>query len=76
MQNRNRLTDFEKLAVTKGDRWVEGIDWQLRISMCTLGYMEQLANGNMLYSTENSIQGSVMIYVGKESEGEWMCVYV
>ena len=24
LQNRNRLTDFEKLTVTKGDRWRAG----------------------------------------------------
>ena len=26
LQNRNRLTDFEKLTVTKGDRWWGGKD--------------------------------------------------
>ena len=28
----------------------------------------------LLYSTENSTQYSVIIYVGKESEKEWLCV--
>ena len=27
LQNRNRLTDFEKLMVTKGDRWGSGKGW-------------------------------------------------
>ena len=31
---------------------------------------------DLLYSTENSIQYSVIIYVGKESEREWMCAHV
>ena len=30
---------------------------------------------DLLYSTENSIQYSVITYVGKESERKWMCVY-
>ena len=34
-----------------------------------------MANGDLLYSTENSTQYSVINYVGKESEREWMCEY-
>ena len=34
LQNRNRLTDFEnKLTVTKGNRWAEGMDWWLGIGV-------------------------------------------
>ena len=33
-----------------------------------------LANGDLLYSIENSTQYSVMVYVEKQPEGEWMCV--
>ena len=42
LQNRNRLTDFEKLMVTKGDMWwgVGEMDWAFGIGMCTLTYME------------------------------------
>ena len=32
--------------------------------------------GNLLYSTGNSTQFSVISYVGKESEKEWICVHV
>ena len=46
------------------------------IGRCTLWYMEWLANGDLLYSTGNSTQYSVMICVGKESKREWMCVHV
>ena len=38
--------------------------------------MEQLANRDLLYSTENSTQYSVTIYVGKASVIEWIGGYV
>ena len=31
--------------------------------------------GNLLYKAENSTQYSMIIYAGKESEKEWICVY-
>jgi len=40
--------------------------------MCTLGYMEQLANRDLLYSTGNSTQYFMITYVGKETEKEWI----
>ena len=63
--------------VTKGEGcggW--GMDWEIRIGICTLRYMEGLANRDLLYSTENSTQYYVIIYVGKEPEREWMCAHV
>lgn len=39
-------------------------------------YVECLANGDLPYSTENSTQCSAIIYVGKESEKERVCVCV
>ena len=53
-----------------------GVDWGFEMVICTLWCMENLANGDLLYSTGYSAQDSVIIYVGKESEREWMCVYV
>ena len=41
------------------------------IGMCTLRSMQGLANGDLLSSTGNVTQYSVMVYVGKESEREW-----
>ena len=38
--NSNRLTDFEKLTVTKCDRWRGGMDSGFVISICTLRYMK------------------------------------
>ena len=52
-----------------------GMDRWSRIGICTLRYMEWLANGDLLYSTGNSAQCSGIIYVGKESEREWI-VYI
>ena len=52
------------------------MDWGFEMVICTLWCMENLANGDLLYSTGYSAQDSVIIYVGKESEREWMCVYV
>ena len=45
----------------------EGWTGGLGLSISTLMYMEWLANGDLLYSTEDSTQYSVTIYVGKES---------
>ena len=65
-----------KAVVSKGDRWWGGMDWEFGIGICILRYMELLANGDLLYSIGNSTQYSVIIYVGKEPEKEWMCKYV
>ena len=69
----NRIIEFEnKCMVTKRDRWAGGTDWGFGIGICKLFYM---ANGDLLYTTENSIQYTVIIYVGKKSEREQICVY-
>ena len=61
---------FERGQVLGG-----GMGWGFGIGMCTLQYVAWMVNGDLLYSTGNSTQESVIIYVGKESETEWMCVY-
>ena len=64
LQNRNKLTDFEnKFVVTKGDR--RGMAWGFGMGICTLRYMEWLANRDLLHSTGKSTQYSVIIYMGK-----------
>ena len=50
------------------------MDWGFGIGICPLWYMEWLVNGDLLYSPENPTQYSVIIYMGKESEKEWLCV--
>ena len=43
LQNRNRLTDTEnKLTVTKGKTWGEGMNWELRINIYTLLYIKYM----------------------------------
>ena len=53
-----------------------GVDWGFGTGICTLRYMEWLVKGDLLYGTEISTQYPVTIYVGKESEREFMRVYV
>ena len=56
---RETNSGIEKLMVTKGDRSGWGrMDWGLRIGIFTLSYMQWLAKGELLYSTENSTQYS------------------
>ena len=63
LQKRNRCTGFEdKLTITKGSRWQGGMDWRSETDICTLRYMEWLANGHLVYSTRNCTQYSVIIW--------------
>ena len=53
-----------------GDKLGDGID------VYTLLYITQITNKNLLYSTGNSTQYSVMAYKEKESKKKWTYVYV
>ena len=65
--NRSRVTDVEnKLMVTRG--WGGGISWEIGIDIYTLLYIKYITNKNLLYSTGNSTQYSVLAYLGKESK--------
>ena len=76
LQNRNRLTGFEdKLMVSKADRiggrvWTGVWDWPVHI------VVDGRAYSDLLHSTGSSAQSSVIMYVGKEPETEWVCVPV
>ena len=50
-------------------------EWGVGIDICTL-CMEWMVNGDLLFSTENSTQYSVITYMGKEFEKQWICGYV
>ena len=73
LQNRNRLTDFGKVMVTKGDRWGSGRDglgvwdWHMHIEMY-----------GMIHQQGAVVQHSIfaIVCVGKDSEREWLCVNV
>ena len=66
----------KRYMVTKGERCDGGINLKFQIKKCTLLYMKYIINKDLLYSTENSTQYSVIIYMGKESEKECIYVYV
>ena len=51
-----------------------GITWKTGIDAYTLPYITYITNKDLLYSTRNSTQYSVMAYMGKESKKE--CIYV
>ena len=53
------------------------MDWEFGIGICTLWYTKWMVNRDLLYSTKNSTQYSVMTCMGKESEKEWItCVCI
>ena len=52
------------------------MDWDLGISRCKLIYIEQINNKVLLYSTGNCVQYIVITCNGKESEKEYICVFV
>ena len=52
---------LKNLWLPKGTGWVGGMDWGFGIGICTLRYMEWLATGDLLYSTENSTHYSMII---------------
>ena len=65
MQNRNRLTHFKnKLRLPKGKGGKRN-KLGVGINIYTLLYIKQIINKDLLYSTGNSTQYSVIIYMGK-----------
>ena len=56
--------------VTKGEMLGGGIKQKLGINIHTLLYIKQITNKDLLYSTGNSTQYSVITYMRKESEKE------
>jgi len=53
-----------------------GIVREFGIDMYTLLYLQWVTNKDLLYSTGNSLQCYVAAWMGGESVGEWMHVYV
>ena len=50
-----------------------GINWEIGIDIYTLLYIKQITNKDLLHSTGNSTQNSVLTYMGKESKSGYMC---
>ena len=48
------------------------MDWGFVISTYTVLYMQWMVNGDLLYSTGNSIQYSGITCMGKDSKKEWL----
>ena len=61
--------------VTKGERWGTGINYESGINTDTPLYTKYITNKDLLQSTENSAQYSVITEKGKESEKESMYMY-
>ena len=54
--------------VTGGERAGGGINWEIGIDIYRQLHIKQITNKDLLYSTGNSAQYSVMAYMGKESK--------
>ena len=59
-------------------KWIYegGIFQEFGINIYILLYIKQIINKDILYITGNSTQYSVITYMSKESEKEWIHVYV
>ena len=66
----------KQTMVTKGERGGGGINQEVGINIYTPTYMKQIINNDLLYTTGDSIQYSVIIYMGKDSEKAWIYVYM
>ena len=74
LQNKKRLTDLEnELKLAEGG---EGTVRDFGKVMYTLLYFEWITNKNLLYSTGNSAQCYVLVWVGGEFGGEWTHAYL
>ena len=65
------LVDYLSLTQGGGE-----INWETGIDIYTVVYTKQTTNKDLLYSTGNSIQYSVMAYMGKESKKKKKRIYV
>ena len=62
-----------------GNKGWGGINWETGIDLYTLLYIKQITNKNLLYSTSNSIQYSVMAYMEKnlkKTKRVDICIYI
>ena len=57
-----------------GGRAGAGINWEIVIDIYRQLHIKGITNKDLLYSTGNSTQYSVMAYMGKESKKEYITV--
>ena len=62
--------------VTKREMLWGGMNWEVGSGMYTLLFIKLVSNKDLLYSTRECTQYSVITYMGKEPEKEWIYVYV
>ena len=62
--------------VARGKEWEDGIVRESGIGMYTLLCLKQMTSNILLYSTGNSAQCHVMVWMGGEFGGEWIHGYV
>ena len=62
-------------TITKRDFVGKGIHWEFGINRYTLLYKKYI-NKDLLYSIGNYIQYLVITYNGKESEKEYIYIYI
>ena len=78
----NKLTKQKQSHRCRKQTWLlwgkgrRGIYWEIGIDIYTILYTKQITNKDLLYSTGNYTQYSVMTYMGKEPKEEWMYVYI
>ena len=60
----------------RGKGWKEGIVREFGMDMCRLLYLKQITNKIPQYSTGNSAQCYVAVWVGREFGGGWIHVCV
>ena len=63
------------LWLSKG-RWKRGIKSEYEINICTLLYIKQIINRDLLYSTGKYTQYFIITNKEKESEEEYICMCV
>ena len=52
------------------------MNWEVRMGIDALLHTKLIDNKDVVCSLEKSVQYSVIAYIGKESEKEWLCVCV
>ena len=53
-------------------KWRGGMNWEIRIDIYTLLFIKEITNKDQLYTTGNSTQSSITIYMVME----WIYVYI